>query len=91
MNLLEKRTLAEKIVDSAQQEVKIELELQNIRMFWSNASLDIQKYSKDGYDKGFKLCSADDLFLQLDDSLLNLQAISSSRHVAFFWEEKSGR
>ena len=87
MGVLSIKPLINQVCDGALQEVKIGKAIDEIHTFWTAASLDIKKYVKHGVEKGFLLCSADDLLLQLEDHLLSLQAIGSSRHVAFYAED----
>jgi superfamily II RNA helicase len=63
-----------------------ENELAKIDAAWRNNALVVIKYKKDGIDRGFVLRAADDLKLELEDNMLNLQAISSSRYVTIFIE-----
>ena len=84
MELYKFGSAIEEIITEAVQEGKIEAELEKIESLWRRTNLQIAKYKKDGQDRGFILRSADDLKLELDDNMLNLQTISSSRFVGAF-------
>jgi dynein heavy chain len=74
----------EEIVSEATNEAKIENELAKIDAAWRANSLQVIKYKKDGQDRGYVLRPADDLKIELDDNMLNLQAISGSKFVGAF-------
>jgi dynein heavy chain len=82
------------IVVQAMQERKIEEELKKIEDIWKNHVFELAKYVKNGEDRGYILRSADEIKLELEDNMLNLQAMSASRFVASFadvvreWERK---
>ncbi|KAL8020331.1 putative AAA+ ATPase domain, dynein heavy chain region D6 P-loop domain-containing protein [Plasmopara halstedii] len=84
------------IVNSAMQEQKIEQEMNKIQDVWSKAILELVKYKKNGTDRGWILRAADDLKLMLEDHMLNLQTMASSRFITNFaeqirkWEKRLG-
>jgi len=82
------------IVIQSMQERKIEEELKKIEDIWKNHAFELAKYVKNGEDRGFILRTAEEIKLELEDNMLNLQAMSASRFVASFaevvreWERK---
>jgi dynein heavy chain len=94
MNLSRYTEQINEIVNEAKQEQKIERDLRAIIDKWAATSFAVGKYMKNGEHRGFVLKPADEVKLDLDDHLLNLQAMSSSRFVATFqgqvseWEKK---
>jgi dynein heavy chain len=74
----------EEIVTEAANEAKIDNELSKIDAAWRVNSLQVTKYKKDGQERGYVLRPADDLKMELDDNMLNLQAISGSKYVGAF-------
>jgi dynein heavy chain len=86
----------DEIVQEAMQERKIEEELHKIEDEWKETDFQLMKYRKPGADtdRGFVLKTADEIKLELEDNMLNLQAMSASRYVAAFasevrdWESK---
>ena len=84
MELHKYTTAIEDIINEAVQETKIENELAKIDAAWRNNSLVVIKYKKDGQERGSILRAADELKLELEDNMLNLQTISSSRFVTSF-------
>ena len=84
---MELHNFAEKIaeiVNEAVQEQKIENELRKIEQTWSRTVLSMARYKKNGQDRGFVLRSAEDIKQELEDNMLNLQTMSSSRFVGSF-------
>jgi len=71
----------DEIVVCAINELKIEKEVYAIEKCWSTTSLDVKVYSKDGAPRGHVLAPAEEIYLQLEDHLLNLQTMSGSRFV----------
>ncbi len=82
----------DEIVNEAQQEVKIENELRKIQETWSSTLFGVAKYKKpvSNEDRGYVLRSADEIRLELDDNMLNLQTMGSSRFVAIFLDDVRG-
>jgi dynein heavy chain len=84
----------EEIVNEAKQEGKIEKDLKAIIDKWAATAFGVTKYMKNGEARGHVLKPADEIKLDLDDSLLNLQAMAGSRFVGIFaasvgeWEKK---
>jgi len=87
MELSNFQALVEAIINEAVQESKIEVAIQEIEVYWSKESLELRKYTKDGVDRGYILCAADDIKMQLEDHMLNLQTMSGSRFVKIFFEK----
>ena len=75
----------EAIVNEAMQENRIEMFMKEIEDFWMACQLQIQVYKSDA-EGIFILKSADDIMIQLEDHLLNLQAMGGSRYAAIFSE-----
>ena len=80
-------TEVEEIIEQAMQENRIEMTIADIQKYWENAELNLQKYVKDNVDKGFILRAADDVNIQVEDHMLNLQTIGSSRFVSIFHDD----
>ena len=76
-----------KIAYKAGQELKIESSIATLRKHWKTCEFTIQKYRKDGKDRGWLLASAEDIKMDLDDQLLNLTSIGGSRFVGPFLQE----
>ena len=72
------------IIDEATQENSIDMTIKDIQNFWENKDLNIQKYIKNGVEKGFILRKSEDINIQLEDHILNLQTIGSSRYLQAF-------
>ncbi|GMH67856.1 hypothetical protein TrLO_g3024 [Triparma laevis f. longispina] len=87
MELHHFQTAVEECVNEAVQENKIEISLKEIEDHWSKTELELKKYTKDGNDRGYILCAADEIKLELEDHLLNLQTMSGSRFVVIFAEK----
>jgi len=87
----------DEIVTEALNEAQNEEELNKIEAKWKTEAFEIVKYKKGNEDRGFVLKSTDEVKLLLDDQLLNLQAVASSRFVSAFlgrvrkWEHDLNR
>ena len=94
MNLSKYTEDVGEVVNEAKQELKIERDLRAITDKWAGTSFSVSKYVKNGEQRGFVLKVADEIKLELDDHLLNLQAMAGSRFVSSFvtqvseWEKK---
>jgi len=77
----------EEIINESNQEGKIEKEIANIDAAWRNKSLGLEKYKKDGQDRGIVLKPSEDIKLELEDNMLNLQTIGASRFVGIFVDD----
>ena len=74
----------DEIVVEASNELKIELEIKAIEQTWQTCNLETTMYTKDGDPRGFILRPAEEIKLMLEDNMLNLQTMSSSRFVGQF-------
>ncbi|RYY38146.1 hypothetical protein EON62_00630, partial [archaeon] len=94
MNLSRFMEPINEIVNEAKQELKIERDLRAIMDKWAVTSFAVAKYLKNGEVRGHMLRPADEVKMDLEDHLLNLQAMASSRFVTNFvssvsdWERK---
>lgn len=75
------------IVNESVQELKIENEIRKVEATWRNMDLTLAKYQKNGVDRSYVLRTADDIKTELEDNLLNLQTMSSSRFVGSFADQ----
>ncbi|GMI47335.1 hypothetical protein TrCOL_g3071 [Triparma columacea] len=87
MELNQFQVEVDEIVNEAVQEHKIDISLQEIESHWSKTALELRKYLKDGNDRGYILCAADEIKLELEDHMLNLQTMSGSRFVLIFQDK----
>ena len=87
MELHKFATDVEEIINESAQEAKIEKEIANIEEAWKDHALGVMKYKKDGVERGLILKPAEELKLELEDNMLNLQTVSSSRFVATFIDQ----
>lgn len=69
------------IVTEAMNEAQNEEELNKIESKWKTEAFEIVKYKKGAEERGFVLKNTEDVKLLLEDQLLNLQAVASSRYV----------
>ncbi|EFJ08822.1 hypothetical protein SELMODRAFT_131043 [Selaginella moellendorffii] len=82
------------ITNSAQKELNIEMDLKKMAEIWKEQQFEIFKYNKDGMDRGWALKSTEPIVVLLEDMMLNLQSMVSSRFVRAFlnevnnWERK---
>lgn len=75
------------IVNESVQELKIENEIRKVEATWRKTDLVLAKYQKNGVDRSYVLRAADEIKTELEDNLLNLQTMSSSRFVGSFAEQ----
>ncbi len=81
------------IINEATQEKKIEVVINDIEKYWEFANLVSKNYTSSNREY-IVLKSTDELILQLEDHMLNLQAISSSKFISIFkdrvklWEKQ---
>ena len=82
------------IVNEAKQESKIEKDIKAIQDKWAATSFVVLKYIKNGELRGQTLKASDEIKVELDDNMLNLQAMAGSRFIASFastvseWDKK---
>ena len=74
----------EEIINEAVQELKIQNEIRRVEHTWSAVTMKLAKYTKNGVDRGYTLLPADEIKLELEDTLLNLQTMSGSRFIGEF-------
>uniref|UniRef100_A0A0G4IFQ9 AAA+ ATPase domain-containing protein n=1 Tax=Chromera velia CCMP2878 TaxID=1169474 RepID=A0A0G4IFQ9_9ALVE len=67
----------QEIVQEAQEELKLETNIQKIETTWRSQHFDVVKYKTE--DKGFVLKANDELKVLLDDHILQLQNMTASR------------
>ena len=93
MELEKYPTEVDSIINEATQEKKIEVLINDIEKYWEFANLVSQNYTSSNREY-IVLKSTDELMLQLEDHMLNLQAISSSKFISNFkdrvklWEKQ---
>lgn len=75
------------IVNESVQELKIENEIRKVEATWRKTDLVLAKYQKNGVDRSYVLKAADEIKTELEDNLLNLQTMSSSRFVGSFADQ----
>lgn len=75
------------IVNESVQELKIENEIRKVEATWRKTDLVLAKYQKNGVDRSFVLKASDEIKTELEDNLLNLQTMSSSRFVGSFADQ----
>lgn len=78
------------IVNESVQELKIENEIRKVEATWRKTDLVLAKYQKNGVDRSYVLKAADEIKTELEDNLLNLQTMSSSRFVGSFADQVRG-
>jgi dynein heavy chain, axonemal len=87
----------DEIVTEALNESQNEEELNKIEAKWKTEAFEIVKYKKGNEDRGYVLKGTEEVKLLLEDQLLNLQAVASSRYVSAFlprvrkWEHDLNR
>jgi dynein heavy chain len=77
----------EDIVNEAVQESKLENAIRGLHEGWKSTRFTVRKYMKGSQFRGYVLGAADEIVLELEDNLLLLQSMLSSRFVAIFLEE----
>ena len=75
------------IVNSANQEAKIQASIKDIETHWNTTTLETKAMMKDDIVTGYILRSAEDIKIQLEDHMLNIQTMSGSRFVGIFLEK----
>lgn len=75
------------IINESVQELKIENEIRKVEATWRKTDLILAKYQKNGVDRSYVLRAADEIKTELEDNLLNLQTMSSSRFVGSFADQ----
>jgi dynein heavy chain len=79
------------VVTESMQEGKIENELKSVEATWASTTFELLPYKKpNGEVHGQQLKQADDIKLELEDNMLNLQTMSSSRYVTNFADQVRG-
>ena len=76
--------IQDQIQDEIQIQIKIEIEIKAIEQTWQSCNLETTMYAKDGDPRGYILKPAEEIKLMLEDNMLNLQTMSSSRFVGQF-------
>jgi len=77
----------EDIVNEAVQELKLENALRNLDESWKSKRFTVRKYMKGSQLRGHVLGAADEIVLELEDNLLLLQSMLSSRFVGIFLDQ----
>uniref|UniRef100_T1JML4 Dynein-1, subspecies f n=1 Tax=Strigamia maritima TaxID=126957 RepID=T1JML4_STRMM len=72
------------ILTAATKELSIEKGVKEVSEVWDGMKFVILKYVKNNVDRGFVLGPVEDIIIILDDNLMNLQSMSSSRFVGPF-------
>lgn len=65
----------------AKEEAKNEEGLQKIEQSWKTAQFEIVPYKKGAQTKGFAMKSPEEIHALLEDNILTLQSLSSSKYV----------
>ena len=84
----------EEVVTEASKEVQIEKGIAQVESNWKRAELVLYKYERDGHDRGQCLRPSEDVALMLDDDLMNLSSMLSSKFIGPFlvdvtaWEKR---
>ena len=84
MNLHRFQEDIDEITGEAMQEAKIERQLVEIEDRWAATEFDVPAYSKNGQFRSYVLRVEDEMKVQLEDDMLQLQTMASSRFVSFF-------
>ncbi|KAL2608324.1 hypothetical protein R1flu_026897 [Riccia fluitans] len=77
------------ITNCAIKELNIETELKQLAETWKVQQFDVFKYTKEGVDRGWVLRSTEQTTVLLEEMMMNLQGMSSSRYVRPFVDEVS--
>lgn len=75
------------IVMEASQELKIEKELRKVETKWQATDFTLLKYTRNGQFRAHVVVVPDDLRMDLEDHMLNLQTMASSRFVGNFRQQ----
>jgi dynein heavy chain len=82
------------ITTGARKELSIEKGLHEITQVWRATNFSLSKYQKGTTDRGYVLRGVDDVLVTLEDNMMNLATMASSRFVAPFstevraWEKR---
>ena len=85
LNVMEHREHIEQISTEATQEAGLEAQLNKVQTVWASADFILNPY-KESKDI-FTLAGLDEIYVQLDDSMVIMQTILASRFVAGIREE----
>jgi dynein heavy chain len=75
------------MVAAASKELSIEAELRSLAEVWKEQRFEVNKYTKNGADRGWVLRGVDEVTVLLEDMGLNLQSMMASRAVKPFLDE----
>jgi dynein heavy chain, axonemal len=84
LNLQQHEDAVNDILNEANAEEKNERSLKAIENTWKTLQFEVVKYSKNNEDRGWAIKSPDEIRLILEDNIMNLQGIASSKFVRAF-------
>mmetsp|Transcript_40960 Transcript_40960/g.47071 ORF Transcript_40960/g.47071 Transcript_40960/m.47071 type:complete len:872 (+) Transcript_40960:2789-5404(+) len=76
--------VVDEVLTEANAEEKNERNLRQIEQTWKTQQFEVVKYSKGNEERGWAIKSPDDIRAALEDNILNLQNIASSKFVRAF-------
>jgi dynein heavy chain len=84
MNLDQHQETIDEITAEAMQEAKIERQIADIESHWGSTNFEVMEYHKNGQFRSYVLRVEEDMKTTLEDHMLQLQTMASSRFVGFF-------
>jgi dynein heavy chain len=87
LNLSGMAEFVEEVVSESNKEVQIEKGLEEVERNWRNEQLNLYKYLRDGVDRGQCLRGTEEITLLLEDNLMNICSMLSSKFVGPFLSE----
>ena len=84
MNLDQHQDTIDEITAEAMQEAKIERQIADIESHWGGTNFEVMEYHKNGQFRSYVLRVEEDMKTTLEDHMLQLQTMASSRFVGFF-------
>jgi dynein heavy chain len=87
LNLSGMAEIVEEVVSESNKEVQIEKGLEEVERNWRNEQLNLYKYLRDGVDRGQCLRGTEEITLLLEDNLMNICSMLSSKFVGPFLSE----
>jgi len=84
LKLQEHEAVVDEILNEANAEEKNEKSLKAIESTWKQQQFEVIPYTKNNEERGWAIKSPDEIRLTLEDNIMNLEGISSSRFVKAF-------
>lgn len=84
LNLQDHEEIVDEVLTEANAEEKNERNLRAIESTWKTMQFEVIKYVKGNEERGWAIKSPDDIRIALEDNILNLQNIASSKYVRAF-------